>query len=142
VRGLRKLICVATLRADTQCERRFDWLFVPIQAELLTAEGVVRDALIAHCRENHENHPKKMACDPAVLLSDGSIRGRSRVLELDFYPRSTHGQPAPLLLNLDDRLARIESLLVTMGSRLDRLERLAMRIDHHTQKPEPKRRES
>jgi hypothetical protein len=96
-----------------QCERRFDWLFVPIQAELLTAEGVVRDALIAHCRENHENHPKKMACDPAVLLSDGSIRGRSRVLELDFYPRSTHGQPAPLLLNLDDRLARIESLLVT-----------------------------
>ena len=48
----------------------------------------------------------------------------------------------PLLLTLDDRLARIESLLVTMGTRLDRLERLAMRIDHQTQKPEAQRRES
>jgi hypothetical protein len=47
----------------------------------------------------------------------------------------------PLLLNLEDRLARIESLLGTMGTRLDWLERLAMRIDHNTQKPERKGRD-
>jgi hypothetical protein len=47
----------------------------------------------------------------------------------------------PLLLTLEDRLARIEALLVGMGTRLDRLERLAMRIDHYIQKPEQKRRE-
>jgi hypothetical protein len=46
----------------------------------------------------------------------------------------------PLLLNLEDRLARIESLLGTMGTRLDRLERLAMRIDHNTQKSQTRSR--
>jgi hypothetical protein len=36
--------------------------------------------------------------------------------------------PPPLLLTTDDRLARIESLLVAVGTTVDRIEWLASRI--------------
>jgi hypothetical protein len=83
---------------EVQCERRFEWLFLPKQAELFPAEGDVRDALIAHCRENREKHRFKTACDPDTLLVDQTVRGRSRILEIDFYlPK--HG----LAIEFDER---------------------------------------
>jgi hypothetical protein len=45
----------------------------------------------------------------------------------------------PLLLTTDDRLARIESLLGNIGTRVDHIERLALRIDMQTRKQEPKK---
>jgi|RhiMetdeSRZDD1v2_1073273.scaffolds.fasta_scaffold50631_10 hypothetical protein len=48
--------------------------------------------------------------------------------------------PPPLLLTTDDRVARIESLLVALGTRVDRIERLASRIDVQTRKQDGKRR--
>ena len=49
--------------------------------------------------------------------------------------------PPPLLLTTDDRLARIESLLVALGTRVDRIEQLALRIEFQTRKQEGKRSE-
>jgi hypothetical protein len=46
----------------------------------------------------------------------------------------------PLLLTTDDRLARIESLLVVVATTVDRIERLASRIDVQTRKQDGKRR--
>ena len=46
----------------------------------------------------------------------------------------------PLLLTTDQRLARIESLLVAVATTVDRIERLASRIDHQTRKQDGKRR--
>ena len=48
--------------------------------------------------------------------------------------------PPPLLMSTDDRLARIESLLVALGTRVERIERLASRIDVQTRKQDGKRR--
>jgi hypothetical protein len=48
--------------------------------------------------------------------------------------------PPPLLLSTDDRLARIESPLVAIGTRVDRIERLASRIDAQARKQDGKRR--
>jgi hypothetical protein len=52
----------------------------------------------------------------------------------------TMPSPPPLLLTTDDRLARIESLLVAVGTTVDRIERLASRIEVQTRKQEGKRR--
>jgi hypothetical protein len=49
--------------------------------------------------------------------------------------------PPLLLLSTDDRLARIESLLVAIGTRVDHIERLASRIDAQTRKQIEKRGE-
>jgi hypothetical protein len=45
----------------------------------------------------------------------------------------------PLLMSTDDRLARIESLLVALGTGVDRIERLASRIEVQTRKQDGKR---
>jgi hypothetical protein len=47
--------------------------------------------------------------------------------------------PPPLLLSTDDWLARIESLFVAIGTTVDRIERLASRIDAQTRKADGKK---
>lgn len=73
------------LDPKVQCERQFDWLYLPKESELLPEELVVRNELIDHCRRTRMNHPKKSLCNPDSLLSDQASKGRARMLELDFF---------------------------------------------------------
>jgi hypothetical protein len=74
-----------TIDPNVQCERRFDWLFLPKTEEFLPAEAVVRSALIDHCRLTKSRHPKKSVCNPDEILSDTRNSGRTRAMEVDFY---------------------------------------------------------
>lgn len=70
---------------NTQCERTFEWLWLPRSSERTHMEGQVFEALIAHCRATRHKHPVKALCDPDGLLRDETIRARSRILEIDFF---------------------------------------------------------
>lgn len=73
------------LDPDLQCERTFEWLFLPRAAERTALEIRLARTLIDHCWATRGRHPRKILCDPDVLFADGRITGRSRRLEFDFY---------------------------------------------------------
>ncbi|PCH75207.1 MAG: hypothetical protein COC12_01645 [Rhodobacteraceae bacterium] len=74
-----------TLHPDVQCERRFDWLFIPSQDERSGLEATIADALIAHCRDTKDTQTeKKRACDCDSLFA-GTLHPATRKLEFDFY---------------------------------------------------------
>jgi hypothetical protein len=73
------------LDPDLQCERTFDWLFLPRAVERTALETRLASALVDHCRASSGRDPRKALCDPDVLFADGRITGRSRRLEFDFY---------------------------------------------------------
>ena len=68
-----------------QCERKFDWLFLPKSDERCDLEEKVLSALREHCRQRKDRHPDKARCDPDTLLADAEIKARTRVLEFDFF---------------------------------------------------------
>jgi hypothetical protein len=70
---------------EVQCERKFDWLFVPRANERSELEKQVFSALREHCRQRKDRHPVKATCDPDALLADAKIKARARVLEVDFF---------------------------------------------------------
>lgn len=70
---------------NVQCERQFEWLFLPKAEELLPAEAAIQIKLVEHCRDTRHRHPRKSTCDPDELFSDVRNQGRTRRLELDFY---------------------------------------------------------
>jgi hypothetical protein len=71
---------------DVQCERRFDWLALPVGDTACEIEANVRDALIEHCRETipKQSHQKKKQCVPALLAEKLTQPARPK-LEFDFY---------------------------------------------------------
>jgi hypothetical protein len=70
---------------DVQCEKRFDWLFLPKEHECHPDEQKVRDALIKHCKDTKHLHPKKALTDHSTMFADKSIRVNGRAIHLDFY---------------------------------------------------------
>jgi hypothetical protein len=70
---------------DVQCERRFDWLALPIGDRASEIEANVRTALVDHCRETMlaQANPKKL-CTPELLAEKLAQPSRPK-LELDFY---------------------------------------------------------
>ena len=70
---------------EVQCERKFDWLFVPRANERSELEKQVFSALCEHCRQRKDRHPVKAICNPDALLADAKIKARARVLEVDFF---------------------------------------------------------
>jgi hypothetical protein len=71
---------------DVQCERRFDWLFLPDSKEMSVGEARVAAALIEHCRHTKSAHPRKAACTCEAMFADERVRrGISRRLEFDFW---------------------------------------------------------
>jgi hypothetical protein len=71
---------------DVQCERRFDWLALPIGDTANKIEANVRAALIKHCREAMptQSNPKKKQCAPELLAVKLARPSRPK-LEFDFY---------------------------------------------------------
>jgi hypothetical protein len=51
----------------------------------------------------------------------------------------TNSNDAPLLQTPDDRLARMESMLVNAGGRLDRIEQVLSRIELELRELKPKK---
>lgn len=68
-----------------QCERTFEWLFLPKVDERSDLESTISAALVAHCRSTRQRHSVKAECEPQSLLADPTITGRTRRLELDFF---------------------------------------------------------
>jgi hypothetical protein len=68
-----------------QYERSFDWLFVPTTRERTDEEHKVFSALLDHCQTRRHRHHKKALCDPGKLLSDASIGGAARRIQVDFF---------------------------------------------------------
>jgi hypothetical protein len=71
---------------DVQCERRFDWLTLPIGDTASEIEASVQAALIEHCRETvlTQANPKKKQCTPELLAEKLAHSSRPK-LEFDFY---------------------------------------------------------
>ena len=87
-RGKNCLHVAALLRVidpALQCERKFEWLFVPRADERTEAEKKIFSSLRDHCRSTRHRHRVKATCDPETMLSDSSIKGVARKLELDFF---------------------------------------------------------
>jgi hypothetical protein len=72
-------------RIEVRCERRFDWLHLHESEHWLPRERKIAEGLREHCRVTRSSHPIKAKCDPEFLLSDATIRGRSKKLEFDFF---------------------------------------------------------
>lgn len=70
---------------EVQCERRFEWLTVPIEEQSSVFESEFRDTLRAHCEATRHRHTRKAECDPAALFADHRNVRRARILEFDFY---------------------------------------------------------
>jgi hypothetical protein len=71
--------------SSIQCERCFDWLFLPRSGERLSEETKVLSALREHCRRTKITHARKSKCNCDTIYDDGAIKGISRRLELDFF---------------------------------------------------------
>ena len=73
------------LDQSVQCERCFDWLFLPRADERARQEANVLSALINHCSRTKKRHVRKSECICTKIYADKSIHGISRRLEFDFY---------------------------------------------------------
>jgi hypothetical protein len=72
------------LDPSVECEKTFDWLFVPGPDQRMRHESEVHAALVEHCRTTRTTHPKKSNCNCDGLYAMTPI-GRARTLEFDFF---------------------------------------------------------
>jgi hypothetical protein len=68
-----------------QCERTFDWLYMPVSATRLPLETEIIEALQEHCWDTRGNNPKKEECDPTNFTDDEWVKARAKRLEIDFF---------------------------------------------------------